>query len=104
MQICKYTRNGKCANPDCPMREYACPVTGIPGVCKYEEFAPQPTKYAEYTETVSLEFTRIHKLSSDADHHAKYEATLRADPTEWIKALLGADDIKVVSHKVFVKG
>ena len=52
----------------------------------------------EYTETMIAEITFVHKLEADS---AEYEASLRADPTEAIKTLLYADDVRISQHKVF---
>lgn len=52
----------------------------------------------EYTETMTAEITFVHKLEADS---AEYEALLRADPSEAIKILLHADDVRISQHKVF---
>lgn len=52
----------------------------------------------EYTETMTAEITFVHKPEDDT---AEYEAALRADPTEAIKTLLHADDVRISQHKVF---
>ena len=37
MSDCKWMQDEICANAECPMCAYFCPVVDVPGVCRFEE-------------------------------------------------------------------
>ena len=44
MNECEYCVDEICVNADCPMRADFCPVSDIPGVCKYEKRGSEDVK------------------------------------------------------------
>lgn len=95
---CKHLYNKRCSHADCPAVECVCPVVTFPGLCRYYE--PQPNKMhrCEFTDVITCEITRVHKVYGDPED---YERKLAADECKWIKIIIGADNVNVLGHQIF---
>lgn len=95
---CKHLYTNRCNCADCPAMSRVCPAMHYPDLCRYYEAQPHKMHRCEFTEIITCEITRVHKIYGDPEG---YECKLAADECRWIKTIIGADDINVLRHQTF---